>query len=259
MVMELLGANLESIFLQSNRQFSARATTQMAIQMLDIISYVHSRQMIVRNIKPENFCLGHPGSPQANFVYLIGLNHATSYITESGEHIEQRPLDHATSTESNIVCATPRYMSLHGHKGCVLSRRDDLESMGYMFVYFMLGKLPWQGLVCTSEFEKYSRIYLIKKSLPLDELCTRLPVEYYHFLLYSRTLRFEQEPNYRYLSKMFSMLLARIKLKQAKGSVIQRTQTSNGKKSVSFAREREEIDFEWNSFDGQDLISRQRT
>lgn len=82
----------------------------------------------------------------------------------------------------------------------MLSRRDDLESIGYMLLYFLQSKLPWQGLQMAADchqLEKYERIYSLKKSIRLEELCTGLPAEYYHYMLYARTLQFAQEPNYR--------------------------------------------------------------
>lgn len=263
LVLELLGPSLERVFNSCSRRFSLRTTTHIAVQILEIIRYIHSQKIIFCNVKPENFCLGRPNSPKANQVHLIGFTHARPFVTEQLEHISKRssqrtpnsegdnyghqqqlrqqeqqqeqpekkvekdnfssnpsmplqqqpPPTRPSSPSKGAVFGTPRYMSLNAHKGKVLSRRDDLESIGYMLLYFLQSKLPWQGLQMAADchqLEKYERIYSLKKSIRLEELCTGLPAEYYHYMLYARTLQFAQEPNYRYLLKMFSKLLHRI-------------------------------------------------
>lgn len=220
MVMELLGPNLEELMVTNNSRLNLRTTTQIAIMILEIIRSVHSKKIIFCNVKPENFCLGRPATPKANQVHMVGLINAKLFETADSKHIPK------ISTNNNEpkkfgVYGTPRYMSLHAHKGKELSRRDDLESIGYMLLYFVHGKLPWQGLPVnnssnTGNNDKYENIFITKKMIHLDELCANLPPEYYHYMLYVRSLKFTQEPNYRYLITMFTKLLYRINMDQSR-------------------------------------------
>ncbi|KPM07685.1 casein kinase I-like protein [Sarcoptes scabiei] len=199
MVLELLGPNLEDVLEANNSCFSVRTTTQIAIMILEIMRYVHSKKIIFCNVKPENFCLGRPNTPQANQIYMIGLINAKLFETSDSRHIPKNPgltiissssNENATNGEKFLiepkrfgVYGTPRYMSLNAHKGKELSRRDDLESIGYMLIYFIHGKLPWQGMPTTGQ--GYEHIYATKKMIQLDQLCANLPPEYYHYMLYT--------------------------------------------------------------------------
>jgi len=202
LVMELLGPSLEKVFRECEHKFSVKTTTKLAIQLVDLMEYIHSRRVIFRNVKPENFCLGRPNTKYANQLYVIGFIHANVYMNESQEHIPK--------IKGMPFAGTPRYMSLRTHKGKEQSRRDDLESIGHMLIYFIRGKLPWQGLQANNDAEKYDKIYRVKKNTKLEELCDDMPNEYYHYMLYVRTLKFVHEPNYIYLKQMFVKLLERL-------------------------------------------------
>ncbi|OTF71666.1 casein kinase I-like protein, partial [Euroglyphus maynei] len=150
-----------------------------------------------------------------------GLINAKLFETADSKHIPKISAnDNEQEPRKFGVYGTPRYMSLHAHKGKELSRRDDLESIGYMLLYFLHGKLPWQGLPVNNSTnnnsDKYENIFITKKMIHLDELCANLPPEYYHYMLYVRSLKFAQEPNYRYLITMFTKLLYRINMDQSR-------------------------------------------
>jgi casein kinase I family protein HRR25 len=98
------------------------------------------------------------------------------------------------------------YMSINHHIGTEKSRRDDLESLAYVLVYFLRGSLPWQGLKAASKKQKYDRIMEKKMSTSTNSLCTGLPNEFATFLNYTRALHFDQEPNYSYLRMLFRHL-----------------------------------------------------
>ncbi|KAL7714709.1 non-specific serine/threonine protein kinase [Entamoeba marina] len=101
------------------------------------------------------------------------------------------------------------FASINAHKGIELSRRDDLESLGYLFIYLLKGELPWQDLQPTLD-GRYSNIGEMKVKLPLSDLCGELPTEFSSYILYCRELQFNQKPDYLGLRLMFKRLLQRL-------------------------------------------------
>ncbi|CAG2111998.1 unnamed protein product, partial [Medioppia subpectinata] len=97
------------------------------------------------------------------------------------------------------MIGTARYASINSHLGVEVSRRDDLEALGYMLVYFLKGRLPWQGLQAATNRHKYEKIAQVKVSTPLATLCAALPTEFVAYLEYCRRLGFKSTPDYRYL------------------------------------------------------------
>ena len=103
---------------------------------------------------------------------------------------------------------TARYMSINSHLGHSQSRRDDMESFGYMLIHLMQGKLPWQGLKSKSKEEHMQKIYEMKRSFSIKKLCKNCPMEFRRimlpYFLHVRNLGFEETPDYDYLRKLFS-------------------------------------------------------
>merc|ERR1711972_101490 len=109
---------------------------------------------------------------------------------------------------------TARYASINAHLGIEQSRRDDMESMGYVLMYFNRSSLPWQGLKAATKRQKYERISEKKMSTPVDTLCKGFPAEFSMYLNYCRGLRFEEAPDYMYLRQLFRNLFT-LKLSEA--------------------------------------------
>src|ERR1043165_32007 len=89
------------------------------------------------------------------------------------------------------------------------SRRDDMESLGYVMLYFCRGSLPWQGLKAATKKQKYDRIMEMKMTTPTELLCRTFPNEFAIYLNYTRSLRFDDKPDYSYLRKLFRDLFVR--------------------------------------------------
>ena len=89
------------------------------------------------------------------------------------------------------------------------SRRDDLESLGYVFIYFLWGKLPWQGLRAETKEEKYSRIMECKLEVGFERLCQGFPDEFLTYFDYCHSLGFSETPDYSYLRNLFSEVMSR--------------------------------------------------
>lgn len=136
---------------------------------------------------------------KGNLVYIIDFGLAKKYKdAKSSMHIPYR--------ENKNLTGTARYASINTHLGIEQSRRDDLESLGYVLMYFNLGTLPWQGLKAANKRQKYERISEKKLSTPIEVLCKDFPVEFPTYLTYCRRLDFIQRPDYSYLRKLFRTL-----------------------------------------------------
>lgn len=109
--------------------------------------------------------------------------------------------------ENKSLTGTPRYASLGNHFGMEQSRRDDLESLGYVLLYFLKGKLPWQGLRAETKEEKYSQIRDHKLEYGFEQLCQGFPEEFLAYFDYCHSLGFSETPNYTYLRNLFSEIL----------------------------------------------------
>jgi casein kinase 1, epsilon len=200
MVMELLGPSLEDLFNFCSRRFSLKTVLLLADQMISRIDYIHSRSFIHRDIKPDNFLMGL--GKKGNLVYIIDFGLAKKYkCPKTMVHIPYR--------EDKNLTGTARYASINTHLGIEQSRRDDLESLGYVLMYFNLGTLPWQGLKADNKRQKYERISEKKMSTHIYELCKGFPQEFPRYLTYCRQLAFAQRPDYCFLRRLFRSLFHR--------------------------------------------------
>ena len=95
-------------------------------------------------------------------------------------------------------------MSINAHHGVEQSRRDDMESIGYVLIYFMkLGKLPWMGLKTDDVRERYKMIGHIKEDITTSKLCGGINQEFGTYLRYVKSLKFADRPDYNYLKSLF--------------------------------------------------------
>lgn len=101
-----------------------------------------------------------------------------------------------------------RYASLNIHVGIECSRRDDLESLIYVLIYFLKGELPWQNLKAKTIEDKFAKILHTKVTMSIEDICLGLPSQFKELLSYARCLEYEQKPNYRHIKKKISTLFS---------------------------------------------------
>mmetsp|Transcript_76901 Transcript_76901/g.215760 ORF Transcript_76901/g.215760 Transcript_76901/m.215760 type:complete len:349 (-) Transcript_76901:45-1091(-) len=191
MVMELLGHSLEDCVEVCGGKLKVSSTVLVAEQVLHRIEYLHSKCIIHRDIKPENFMWGI--GRKVHHLYLIDFGLSVKYWDK--KHVGQSNLQSLTGTA--------RYASINAHRGCTQSRRDDLEAIGHMLMYFLRGSLPWSGLKAKSQEEKFKKIMETKERYSMTELCRGFPKEFENFLRTTRNMQFKERPDYTGLQKMF--------------------------------------------------------
>ena len=200
LVQTLLGESLGKIFYKKNNFFPLKDICMFTIQILHRIEYVHSKYLIHRDIKPENFLIG---DPDKYMIYIIDFGLSKKYkSSRTNKHIQFKLTKKFTGTA--------RYASINAVRGAEQSRRDDLEAVGYMLMYFFnKGKLPWQGVSCKEKAHKYAKIYTMKKNLDYDVFCKDMPQEIIPYMNYCKELPFDKEPDYEYLRSLFESALKR--------------------------------------------------
>jgi serine/threonine protein kinase len=167
---------------------------------IDILETIHKNYVLHRDIKPQNFMISNEE------IFLIDFGFACFYVDDKVEHLP-------TMETQNIV-GTPKYVSYHVHDGITNSRRDDLISLGYLYIYLCCRELPWDTLLIGSNKNVYEEIHILhyknqqrkvmKSWDKLNEICLRINQKIYDFLNYCYNLRYDVTPDYDALKKLFT-------------------------------------------------------
>ena len=200
--MELLGSSIEEIFQKQQKKFSIKTVCMTGIQMLDRLEFVHNKNIIHRDIKPDNFVLGLDNKSHIIYVLDFGL---------SKKYKSSRTHQHIKFSVNKKLTGTARYASINALKGCEQSRRDDLEAIGYVLMYFLRSSLPWQGLHVHKGEDRYKKILTKKRGTSAEELCKGFPSEFAEYINYTRNLEFEADPDYKYLRGLLLSVLEKEK------------------------------------------------
>ena len=197
LVEPFLGKSLYHLYQEYEQHFELKDICLMGIQIIDRLEWIHSKNVIHRDVKPDNFLIGEDNP---NILYLIDFGLSSKYRSSvSGKHIK--------FGITGKLTGTTKYSSANSIRGGEQSRKDDLESAAYMIIFFMKGYLPWQDIESKDEINKFYKIYMMKKNITEKELCEGLPEEIYKFLQYVKGLSFEEKPDYNYLRSLFKIIL----------------------------------------------------
>mmetsp|Transcript_7633 Transcript_7633/g.14373 ORF Transcript_7633/g.14373 Transcript_7633/m.14373 type:complete len:307 (+) Transcript_7633:313-1233(+) len=200
MVMDLLGPSLEDLLSFCGRKLSLKTVLMLGDQLVTRMEFLHSRSFIHRDVKPENFLMGV--GKKSNMVYVIDFGLAKKYR-------DPKSKEHITYRENKPLTGTARYAGINTHLGIEQSRRDDLESVGYVIMYLLRGNLPWQGIKASTKKEKYDKIAEKKMATSIEMLCKGQPEEFADYFRIVRNMRFEDKPDYNALRQLFRNVFQR--------------------------------------------------
>jgi serine/threonine protein kinase len=200
-IMERMGKDLDYYFKLCGGIFSIKTVCMIAVQIIDRLEWFHYCGFVHRDIKPNNFVMGYEKSKNKNHLHLIDFGLAKKFITNKGRHI-------ACKTGKSPI-GTIRYASINNHMGVTLSRRDDLESSLYMCIYFLKGRLPWQGERGKTKKDHYENILKSKFKNLEGDLFKGIPDIFEKCIDRVRFVAFDQPPPYDTLRKLFCNYMAK--------------------------------------------------
>ena len=220
-VESLLGPSLDKLFKYCGKKFPLKTVCLIGKEMVKRLENMHEKGILHRDLKPNNLTWGNFNSSyndinynsinnniynklDINTIFLIDFGLSCSFL-EGGPNYKHYKI----KTKLNFV-GTLRYASLNSHKGIRQSRRDDLESMIYILIYFLKGKLPWQDVKAKKKEERHKLISDIKGAVSIESLCEDLPSEFAELLRYVKNLGFEEKPFYAKFYNFFHNLIGKL-------------------------------------------------
>ena len=209
LMMDRLGPSLGELFKYCNNHFSLQTILLIGIQALTRLQDLHSKSsFIIGDVTPSNFLIG---TSQTNLIYFVDFGCAKPFrfFNETASKIEH------TAYKDNNVSPTGSiniFSSINQHMNIETSRGDDLESLGYMLIYFSNKGLPWENNTSTSntaitEEENNNKILEKKMSIPVEEYCKELPIDFFIYMNYVYSLRFGLQLLKMFISKVVVQLL----------------------------------------------------
>jgi len=204
LVMECLGPSLKDYLPHCGGRFTLKTVLLLADQLLERLQLIHSKGLIYRDVKPENFLTVKDKNTNCTKVCVIDFGLAKP-LKEGGVHIGFSKFKKIVGCNTDLL-----YHSINSLQGCEISRRDDLESLGYLLIHYRTGSLPWKdkgdNALGTTQSMVQQNILKLKKSITPEQLCQGLPMEFAAYMRYCRSLGFTETPDYAYLKQLFRIL-----------------------------------------------------
>ena len=197
LIMQLMGKSLEDL-INIKKTFPLKTVCLVGYQMITVLEYIHNKHIVHRDLKPDNFVMGL--NELAKYVYLLDFGLAKKYRSST-------TLKHYPLINKKKLTGTARYASINALRGYEQSRRDDLESAGYVLMYFLRGSLPWQGIPGKNKDERYKKILQKKEETTAHELCKDFPEEFEKYIDYTRNMEYEEDPDYERLKEYFKNII----------------------------------------------------
>ncbi|CAG8494860.1 912_t:CDS:2 [Dentiscutata heterogama] len=225
MIIDLFGPNLR-LLRKAYAKLPVHFVSDVAQQMVTILEYIHKQGVVYRDVKPDNFLLERNFPLQISrlaafdsdddasetkikdlkllvsrkhHINIVDFGLSAFYIDhETGKHIQKN--QQLTKNKTG----TARYASLGVHRGLQHSRRDDMESLGYVLLELLRGDLPWAGVTARNSRQGWAKMLKIKEEIPLDELYEGFPRGFMLYLQYARNLQYDEEPDYNRLRKFLA-------------------------------------------------------
>lgn len=216
MVMDLLGPTLYAVWAAIGERFSAKTLLMIIDQTVETVGHVHRCGFVHRDISPSNFMLN--ATPAADRIQLIDFGQAKrvagspSIGRGSGAFQFVPAAARQRSSLPKPVVGTPRFASVWSHAGCDAAFRDDMESLGYLWIYLARGRLPWQGIRDCNGPAKIARIGQMKAAITAEELCEGLPTEFVTYMNYARSLKPYDTPDHDGVRELFRGLADRLEI-----------------------------------------------
>jgi len=170
-------------------------------QCFYIIETIHSKYVLHRDIKPHNFMIRN------GELYLIDFGFSTFYVNEEKQHLPMR-------TDLESIIGSPKYVSINIHNGVACSRRDDLISIGYMYIFLLYGELPWDTVKSIKKGEPYDALHImnsknqeikmLKTIENIENLCKEKCPKIVEYLKRTYLLYYNEEPDYDELKEIFA-------------------------------------------------------
>ena len=196
LIEEKLGPSLYNLFIENKKKFSINEICCIGIQCIERLKGIHSKNYVHRNIKPENFRIG---LKDPHVIYLQNFYLCEKFKSDTTNK-------HVKLSLTNKIVGTERYGSIDALRGIRQGRKDDLESLCYMLIYFFLGKLPWQDIKSETQQEKYKKLLNEKKKFNIDNYKDIIPKEFRTIFKLVKNLKFEEQPKYSLYIRLFQKI-----------------------------------------------------
>ena len=193
LVLQKLGKSLK--YYNNKYIFDLNTISNIAVQILYRLENLHSLGWLHQDIKPENILVDNVKGKK---LFLVDFGTSGRWADSDIKH-------HIPKERTTRIVGTARYSSINNHRGITQSRKDDLESFGYVLLFLILGRLPWQGVTGKNFRKKWNSVLAAKSKIDIIHLCetNQLDNAFSNYFLYINKLKFEEKPDYKYLRKIF--------------------------------------------------------